>query len=287
MNRRRFLLLGSSGLAAAALPEMLGCSDPGPIVPEQLPPPSADVAAALARARAIGKPLLILVVPKERKYASSRGDLYACLLDSESDETMADLALCEVICAGVDDVARALPEASTAVQVAFVLVPTGGATSRIRTETFPLRHPSLGLPTEEQVRAAGEVAAVKLHRLIAPDASAIATLAETNRSTLDAARRRAVEDASREPARCDAALADRAAPFLLDRSLELGTRNAACVTLADAARARLREVSPPGARWARDRGCGIEFEGERAGYAVCGTGNVSNSVKRFLHFYAQ
>lgn len=237
MNRRRFLMLGSSGLAAAALPEVLGCSRepaPGPrfVLPERV-----DLAMAMSRAQASGRPLLILVGSAEIEPALYRGDVFGTLLAQGSDEVMADLALCDLICASSDQVARVIPATAAAVNPWIVFVEPDGAAPRVG--SFPPPVASIPGPSATEVRTAAKAVEDRIREWIAP-------YARSN--------------------------ADRTA-------------------LAEAAKARLRTASPPGARWARNLGCGIEYEQmtpeEEVQRSLCGAGSIGYAPERFLHFYTQ
>lgn len=296
MDRRRFLLLGSSGLAAAALQQSIGCSRSEPIQPEPLPPPSADVAAALARARAMGKPLLILVIPFDDDLVELREGAYGRLLDEGSDALLSDLALCDVICTGVADIARAVADVPREPEPLLVLVDGDADAPRSRSidEPIPPFELLLGPSSKSnlELRAehhADERARIsrRIHDAVAADESMIALRAEHVRRTLDAARRSEIESAARDPMACDPELADRGAALLLQRATELGKGEEARAALARVAAARLRIASPPGAKWAKDWACGVEVEGEEFTPIPCGMAMTNRDTFRFLWFYAR
>jgi hypothetical protein len=72
---------------------------------------------------------------------------------------------------------------------------------------------------------------------------------------------------------------------LLRRSL--GDPGKRAATLADEVRARLKAKPPPGTRWAKRSGCGVDIEGEPAMMVDCGMGHVPKKAQRFLYFFAK
>jgi hypothetical protein len=72
---------------------------------------------------------------------------------------------------------------------------------------------------------------------------------------------------------------------LLRRSL--GDPGKRAATLADEVRARLKDKPPPGTRWAKSAGCGVDIEGEPPVLMGCGMGSVPKKAQRFLYFFAK
>src|SRR5690606_11477505 len=93
MNRRRFLHLTSLGAMTTAWT--------GAIWRQGLGADSAESRFPLEieRARAGGKPLLVLVVPKDEREHRARGKLFGVFLNGAEPASMADLALAHVVCA--------------------------------------------------------------------------------------------------------------------------------------------------------------------------------------------
>ncbi len=67
-----------------------------------------DMKIPIERARGIGKPLLVLLVPADPTQTSLRGQMWGHYLANLSDDQALDLALCEVICAREADIASVL-----------------------------------------------------------------------------------------------------------------------------------------------------------------------------------
>ena len=68
---------------------------------------------------------------------------------------------------------------------------------------------------------------------------------------------------------------------------ELGSDDRHAATLAGEVRARLRDKPPPGTRWAKGQGCGVDVEGEEPMMVACGMGHVPKKAARFLYFFAK
>ena len=75
--------------------------------------PDAPTRAAIVRALALGKPLLVLVVPDDAVRADARGRAWGEYLAHLTDAQAIDLALCEVVCARFDTIARVVPNSTT------------------------------------------------------------------------------------------------------------------------------------------------------------------------------
>jgi hypothetical protein len=72
---------------------------------------------------------------------------------------------------------------------------------------------------------------------------------------------------------------------LLRRSL--GDPGKRAATLAGEVRARLKDKPPPGTKWARHSGCGVDVEGEPPMLVGCGMGSVPKKAQRFLYFFSK
>ena len=100
VNRRAVLKLAGAGAAAFVLP---GDRSWGRALLERSTDPG-ELGRVLKRAREAGKPLLLLVIPREDEGKWVRGLLFGGLLQAGGDGVLADLALCEVACAEMDGV---------------------------------------------------------------------------------------------------------------------------------------------------------------------------------------
>ena len=95
LERRRFLALSAAGaVGAAALPAWLASAF-GACGPAD---PSSELARAFDTARYRGRPLLVLIVPETSQARWCAGHAWGQLLTHCSDEFLACLALCEVVC---------------------------------------------------------------------------------------------------------------------------------------------------------------------------------------------
>ncbi len=95
--------MGRRGIlgATVALPAWLSFGfAPGPAATSA----PSRLQTALERAREFGKPLLVLLVPKEEPLAVPRGELWGCYFANLSDDQALDLSLCEVTCARASDI---------------------------------------------------------------------------------------------------------------------------------------------------------------------------------------
>lgn len=303
LPRRAFL--GVTGLGLAAWPRWLVEGFRPRAQPDGAPqrhdPPPLDVVLRkqLERARSLGKPLLVLVVPAEREQVWARQDLFGQYLHLCSPSALADLALCELACAEratLDELGLQLAPGSRA-EPLLVLAETDRSAATLLSIDPEL--PELPEPDPEQAREARErawdrtllarvdalAAAVRAALVGAP--ATLERRAEQVRATLDAGEQRMVELWIESAERTPTQRVDRIAALL---ALAASTRpelRAGCEeALARAARERLRLAAPPGAWWASHTGCGVDIEGQAEPYLYsCGMGRVSELGRRFLFFY--
>jgi hypothetical protein len=100
----------SAGLAAALWPSFIreafadedGCDRAGLAR-------LAQVAASYRRARAVGKPLLVFVIPENDDAKWTRGQAFGELLNYGSDRDLAPLAGVELVCATMADLRKLVP----------------------------------------------------------------------------------------------------------------------------------------------------------------------------------
>jgi len=290
--RRRFLGYAGLGASAVALPSWLalGFEQDG-----EIPPLDLVLKEALARARTLGKPLLVFVVPTEPQRTWERQVLFGQFLNLAADDALADLALCEVACARMTDLAKLELGLAPEAEPLLVLVETDGARAQPQgldpelpqgPAPFSRHVEDTGL--ERAVRGRVEGVAVTLHRALAPDRSTLERRARQAGDTLDEDGRRLAARLSEAPGAAAPEQIDRVAALVraaAEQRPEL--RASALAALTRAARARLRISAPPGAWWAEKKPCGYELENgpqPEVGYA-CGMASVPALSRRFLLFY--
>lgn len=281
MNRRRFLALSGHTTLALFVPPLLACD------PASLPPD--HVKRAIDRARIAGKPLLVLVCPRASETSmwgghvgNANGQDCALLLAHGSDEALADLLLCEVICARVSRVAELvkLPaREGTVAEPLWIRVDVGADTAAepVATVVDPpewsdgadRRDPESRI--DARIRSLSELA----HSTIVPDAAALGARARRAKEALTEREVAAIERVAKDPERCDDALAVRGAALLLSLAESHGQRPAAIAKLARIARAQWKDAAPQGAHWEK-------FEGDPC--PGCGMARVSERSRTFLSF---
>lgn len=280
------------------------------------------VSAAYRRAQQAGKPLLAFVVPvvDENDAGASyeglwfRGRAFGELLNHGDDETLATLALAEIVCAPMSALRSLAPSLGNG-EPLMVLLETGAVPARARALDLVLprdrdrteRHASRGVVTdwaaffeEERQR---EDAIVQ---------SRIAALSRLLHQGLRATPQMLLERAAQAQSRLDvqqpgALGADDAGPAHLHRvsALLLASavgqperqRQLTIQRIADAARFVLCRRRVPGSRWSNYGGCGTEVEltpeekeklGEEARFGIsCGMGHVPEKSARFLDFLSR
>jgi hypothetical protein len=318
LARRQFLFLGAGGVFGTALTASIGaalggCSSCG--APPGPRPALADCAAALAYARSIGKPLLVLVIPARREDGWEslwlRQNTFGELLNHGGDELLADLALCELACAGMAELRALLPQAAPSGEALMVLVETSSGSSRctaIDPELPVVPDPfRLGLPgmegaaaqalsweesralVDQRIRERIACVSLAIRRSLVPDRAALDRRSRDAQRHFSSDERRALLAG---PAALDLlplATIDRGAG-IVRRSAENDSapRAALIQRLARAAEPRLVESPPPGAKWATSDGCGTIVEGqsdEGRSMIACGMGHVPELSRRFLDMY--
>ncbi len=289
MDRRRFLLSSAAAAAVAAWPRLLRRAF-GDTSFGARPGAVGQLAAASERARSLGKPLLVMVVPADDAAKWTRGGWFGEWLNHGSDEQMAPLALAEVACATMAELRAVAPVGDG--EPLMVLLDDDQAPARLDA-ALPSSDGGIGWdPTEEQ-RIDQRIAklAALARAAIAPDDKTVARRAATARARLGA-EADAVERAFRAGA-APPAQVDRAAAAIAALAVDEPLRGSRQRLLAEAARLRVRDRPPVGGHWARTSACGpIRVEDlpdpELAGVIVgCGMGHVPARSSRFLYFWSQ
>lgn len=241
----------------------------------------AEVAAALRRAQASGKPLLVLVIPNDDGEKWTRGETFGMLLNHGTDDQLMPLALCEVVCARPEDLARVVPAAGSG-EPLMVLVDARSDPASARSVDGAIPVPPNRPRRFDESESDDEAWARSVIR-----ASAALVRGAVLASPAMAAIRS--EDARRAAAGAsiDSLPAVRAEKALTAPATE---RAAIAASLAREVRGRLRARPPVGARWANSAGCGVDIEGIHDNERVaigCGMGHTPAKAQRFLYFWTK
>lgn len=276
MDRRALLELGSFATIACAFPSLARAF-------EQEPQPFDRDAAlldrAMASARLVGKPVLAIVVPRDKLERIYRGSLWGALLQLASEEMLATFALVEVVCVRAD-VARPFGAQPDDEPYAFLIEQSSGTMlTPIRAQIGECPLLKRGWDATAAVHAKwAEPLGLAVYRAIASDPARIAELALRARAALDRLTLHEVDRDVRDSSFVPSARIERAAALYYAASnRESGARNW-FPALADVAEARLRLRAPPGVQWRDEEpvaGCGI---------GPCGTGYAPWPSRRFLEF---
>jgi hypothetical protein len=276
MQRRNFLQAGA--LAATFPAWRAGLARAGGTT-------ANAVAEHVRAARAIGKPLLVLLVPEAQE--GERMQLWSGLLALADDATLAELALCAVVCARTEDAARGARAAgATRPELAqddvAVLIETDEASVRcVSGRDLPALAHAPFTPVDEDegpyaasVRKRSAELAARVRAAVLPDGDAsLARRAAAAEASLGMdLRMQLVLDLGPRPR---LAHLDRGAAIVLAEARGAGDL-AKEAYLARAALQRLWEEPPAGARWH-----------STTNYCPpCGMGHTPAIARHFLSFYA-
>ncbi len=302
MKRRSFLgLAASSALWPAFVQRAFAAEGPGIGVEHGVD----DVGAAFRRAARRGKPLLILVIPADDSEKYTRGEVWGEVLNHGSDDALAAFALAEVVCATTAAMKRVVP-AAPAGEPLFVLVetaripaPAAGFTADLPAYDQIRRYDS-SVPWEERLRREKETSLARIRalgalvgaavfgsvgeRLAGRVAQAEAALSAEDKRALAAILERVSPSPppAAAPAPEDLALVDRAAALVAAAGPD------GVALAARAARARIVDKPPRGAKWAHGGGCGVRVEGDDDNVGIaCGMGHTPELAQRFLYFFTK
>jgi hypothetical protein len=304
MKRRHFLSAAAFSLGSLAWPDWLrqAFADPACGDDRYL----AAVSGGFRRAHLAGKPLLCLVIPKDDTARYERGHAFGEVLNHGSDEDLAPLALCEVVCAPMAALRRIVPAAGEG-EPLMVLVDTAAtpATGVRLSAELPKDEPfdrfAVG-NDEKDWRKAMEEGQRREEAAIARRIDTLGRLLRTGITGASLQQRVAQARAALPKELLDRVERDIAkggppVPELVHPAAALwaqaalaarGKRRAEVVhALAEAVRGRLVQAPIPGSRWARASGCGLDIEGETGvALVACGMGHVPEKSQRFLYFFA-
>lgn len=250
---------------------------------------------SLERARALGKPLLVFVVPRDAALRRDRGLAFAQAFTYGPPSFLAELALCELTALEMVDAPRWLQSAA---EPLLVLVEPDGIAFRRIDATLPREAAASWDEPETAYEASVEkrvqtIAAV-LHEAIAPNGSVLDSRARSAAAALPSAEVR--EARSNASSLAPAALLRAAAIVLRDARRgggPVGPRRDPNGIPAPEVERRLAEavrsekLRPEGTRWGSSYGCGEQIEGEPDSMVLCGMGHVPARSARFLHFLSR
>lgn len=246
MGRRALIGWTAAGLAGAAAPGWIAAAFSGADSWTLSP-----LRAALRAARATGKPVLVIVIPEDEADRYQRGAVWGELLNHGSEEGLARLALCEVVCATHAEVRAVKAIADVPSIESFALLIEDLRARPVRVDVGQLQPAGF---TPEEIAKYEALAKARIVRIEAALAAALA--------------------------RNEAALGW--------PSTEAGDRRARIAALAEDARQRLQLAPPRGTRWASSSGCGLTIEGEDCDARVaCGMACVPEISRRFLYFFSE
>jgi len=251
-----------------------------------------NVSEAYVRAYSLGKPLLVLVIPKGDEQKRGRGHVFGEALNHGGKGLYLDLALCELVCAPVAQVTKQLKDVKVKGEPLMLLVETGGTTAGVVPVDADIRYEDVGYDkmdkADEAAKQRVEKVAAALREVVAPTRDALASRAALAEKRLPAADVNAIRDALAGKTKGSDDLLDRGAAIvrLAAEDPEAG-KPAILDRLAAVAEKRVTGAPPPGAKWAKECGCGTDVEGEEPEAVACGMGFVPEISQRFLWFFTK
>jgi hypothetical protein len=270
------------------------------------PSRAEQVAAAVARSKSEGKPLLVFVVPARQEEQWPRALRFGAFLNHGGANSLLEVALCVPVCAGVDDLKAHLGGKEVTGEPMMLLVDFAAGAAAVVVAVDPKvdEPPQWGADKqtyEEFVAAekkvierANEATTAELHKALHVGGDSLMRLSQRVRDRL----------ADQEQQKLDAWLSARIDGGAVPQD-ELLLRAAAVVRVAagrqpDAQRAATTAVllaaidralihrRIAGSRWATSSGCGERMEDPEPGEPVlamkCGMGHVPEMSRRFLRF---
>ena len=300
---RRALVRAAAAAGAFALPDLLRAFAPAqdPQRSGKAPSRAEQVAAAVARSRREGKPLLVFVVPARQEEQWPRALRFGAFLNHGGANSLLEVALCVPVCAGIVDLKAHLGGKEIAGEPMMLLVDFAAGTPVVVAIDPKVDEPpqwgndkqtyeEFVAAEKKAIEAANEATTAELHRALHVGGDSLTRLSQRVRDRL----------ADQEQRKLDAWFAGGAVP-----GDELLVRAAAVVRVAagrqpDAQRAATTAVllaaidralvhkRIAGSRWATSTGCGERIEdperGEPALTVACGMGHVPEASQRFLDF---
>ena len=296
MLRRRFFAASATGAAILTWPSLIARAFGQVTTPDD---ERTGLRAAIDRATALGRPVLVIVIPDAAEAVWARGQAFGELLNHGDVSVMAELALAEVVCAHVATVRELLGSAPAGEPLMIVIETASQPPALVPIDDTLAADPQsywVSGQSFEEFEAASErviderIATLSrlVHRALAGHDAMLARRVAEARARLgptavaEAERALAVAGAPPDPVvqRAPALVALAAARAHGARRDQLQA------ALARQAVARIRSHRIPGSYWASSAGCGVTIEeAPDPGFAVgCGMGHVPERSRRFLHW---
>jgi hypothetical protein len=251
-----------------------------------------NVADAYRRAHGLGRPLLVLVIPKNDEQKRGRGHVFGEALNHGDKGFYLDLALCEIVCAPVPEITKQLKGAKVKGEPLMLLVETEGATARIVPVDADARYEGVYRDGIDKADGAAkqriEKVAAALRSAVAPSRETLASRAALAEKRLPAEDVQAIRDALAAKTEGSDDLLDRGAAIVRFAAEDPEAMKPALLDrLAALAKKRVTAGPPAGAKWAKECGCGTDVEGEEPEAVACGMGFVPEISQRFLWFFTK
>lgn len=296
MNRRTFLRATVLGSALTTAPGWFAKAWAAPS------DGTLRIFDAYRRAKRQHRALLVFVVPDDRAERYARGGGLGAYLNHASDHQLAPLALCEIVCATMEEL-HSLSPAKYVNEPSFVLIETvvGPAKARHARITFKSTRDIYAAAFGAEVTDSSNTSPVDentdniakaIRQLVMPKNSVSPSMLKGRDA---AAEKLLLRSIANTPGNVDLSHVDRNAAGLMQAALKIvGVRRAAIMAaLAASAVVRIRDKPVAGARWAQASGCGPslyedEKDDERARArslrVLCGMGHIPEKSGRFLSF---
>ncbi|HND11498.1 MAG TPA: hypothetical protein PLY80_13740 [Pseudomonadota bacterium] len=323
MNRRTFLDAASRAALIASWPAWLQKAFADESKAQTDDDGLTVVSEGFRRAQRAGKPLLVLVIPKNSSDRYARGKIFGEYLNHATKTQHAPLQLCEVICATVQQLGQIVPSAGASDSLMILVetdklpaevrringkLPEGRSSFEISDREIEAEIPATGKEKPEQSwdrrdRARQQIESREVKKRIDKFA---ALLAEAVLPSPDVLGKRVVQQKAHAPAPLVAAVqeklqADRDATLSAEelelcaaqiaqyaQSLPSPRKDKLQEQLGSAAENKLLRARVPGSKWARSSGCGMRIEGEdQRRMVACGMGHVPAMSSRFLFFFTK
>lgn len=308
MDRRQILRWGGASLISfSASPWLAGCAKRASL--SALPPDvdqdpqqvlELDFAGCLARARSLGKPVLVFVAPsKAGPEPYEVTGWFADFLSSGQDELWRDLALCELSCASLAEIREALPAARLKGSPRLILIEHDPSGSHVASSIDQLvaDRTNEELSEEDWLREQMDRFApwsLGIHQAVAANPADLARRADDARRALGPVACARVEEALGSASEPSRQLLSSAAALFLDAAEERpGAHGRFRALVIDSVRQSALERGFSGAGWGKSFGCGVYEESprktkhpiEEIGVMLCGIGFIDEHAGKFLWFY--